>query len=158
MDSGGDGLDSNGDIYVTGGEIYVSGPTSSADGALDYENSAVISGGIVVAAGAAGMAENFSSSSTQGAMMVSVSGSAGSTLTLTDSDGNVLVTWESNKSYACVVISCPELTVGSTYTLTVGSSSTEITMTSLIYSASGGMSGFGGNMGGNMGGGMGGRH
>ncbi len=161
----GDGIDSNGDLYVTGGETYVSGPTSSANGALDYGGSASISGGILVAAGASGMAQNFGSGSTQGVMMVTVnSGTAGSTITLTDSDGNVLLAWQSEKAYSSVVISCPEITQGQTYTLTAGSSSTQVTMSSLVYSSSG-MGGMGGNMGGgntggNVGGngGMGGRH
>lgn len=153
VNASGDGIDSNGDLIITGGEIYVSGPTDSGNGALDYAGEAVISGGTFVAAGSSGMAQNFSSSSTQGVMMVTVnSASAGSTISLSDSSGNELVSWQADKAYTSVIISCPQITQGETYTLTTGSNSTEITMSSLIYS-SGGM----GNMGG-MGGGPGGRH
>ncbi len=145
INASGDGIDSNGTIVITGGETYVSGPTSSADGALDYEASATISGGIVVAVGAVGMAENFSSSSTQGAMLVSASGSAGDVITLKDSSGNELVTYTTEKTYSCVIISCPEITSGSTYTLVYGSNQTSVTMSSLVYSdTSGGMGGMGG--------------
>ncbi len=159
IDASGDGIDSNGDLIVTGGETYVSGPTSSGDGALDYSGDATISGGIVVAVGPSGMAQNFGTSSTQGAIMVSVdSCPGGSTVSLSDSSGNQLVSWQPDKAYSCVVISCPEITQGSTYTLTTGDSSTQITMDSLIY-GSGGMGGgmHGGNMGGMGGGNRGGR-
>ena len=85
--------------------------------------------------------------------MVSVdSCPGGSTVSLSDSSGNQLVSWQPDKAYSCVVISCPEIAQGSTYTLTTGDSSTQITMDSLIY-GSGGMGGMGGGMhGGNMGG------
>lgn len=153
INANGDGLDSNGVLTVTGGEIYISGPTNSADSSFDYETSATITGGIVVAAGSSGMAENFSSSSTQGAMMINLSGTQSGIITLTDAEGNVLVTYEPKKQYNNVIISCPELENGETYTLTTGSSSTEVEMTSLIYSNGGGMGGFGGKGGdGNMGG------
>ncbi len=153
----GDGIDSNGTLEVNGGTIYVSGPTTSANGAIDYGTSAVINGGIVIAAGASGMAENFGSSSTQCAIMVTVSASAGDTVTLTDSDGNVLASYTPTKQYSSVVVSCPEIESDGTYTLACGSSETTVEMNGTIYSASGGMGGGmnGGGMG-DMNGGMGG--
>jgi hypothetical protein len=155
----GDGIDSNGNLYVTGGELYISGPTSSADGAIDYDGSAQITGGIVIAAGATGMAQNFGSTSTQGSILANMSGSSGSTISISDSDGKVLASFTPKKSFGCVVVSCPELTVGNTYTLTVGSSSTTITLSSLIYGASGnsmgGNNGMQGGFGGMQGGGFG---
>lgn len=149
----GDGIDSNGSLTISGGETYVSGPTDSANGALDFDSEATISGGVFVAAGSSGMAQNFSSSSTQGAMMVTVSsGSAGSTILLSDSSGNELVSWEADKAYNSVIISCPELTEGSSYTLTTDGTSTEITMDSLVYTSggAGGDMNAPGDMGGNM--------
>ncbi len=152
VDASGDGIDSNGDLTVTGGETYVSGPTDGGNGALDYAGDASISGGIFIAAGSTGMAQNFGSDSTQGAMMVTVdSGSAGSTITLTDSDGATLVSWQADKEYASVVISTPDIIEGSTYTLTTGVSTTSITMSSLIY-GSGSEGGMGGGFGGGHGG------
>lgn len=142
----GDGIDSNGDLTVSGGETYVSGPANGANGALDYSGDAVISGGIFVAAGSAGMAQNFGTDSTQGVMMVRVdSGSAGSIITLCDDSGKELVSWQSDKEYSSVVISCPEITEGAAYTLTADSYTTQITMDSLVY---------GEGMGAGMGGGM----
>lgn len=159
IDASGDGIDSNGDLTVSGGETYVSGPTNSGNGALDYSGEAVISGGIFVAAGASGMAQNFGSASTQGVMMVTVSGgSAGSTISLTDSAGNELVSWQADKSYSSVIVSCPEIEQGAAYTLTAGSSTTQVTMDSLVYGSDGGMGGMmGGGDPGGMNGGRGGR-
>ncbi len=144
VNASGDGIDSNGTITVSGGETYVSGPTNSGNGALDYDGSATVTGGIFLAAGATGMAQNFGSSSTQGAMLVNISGSAGSTLKLTDESGKVLIEWTADKSFGCVVLSSPEIVQGKTYTVSVGSNQTAVTMTSLIYGASGGFGGMGG--------------
>lgn len=141
VNASGDGIDSNGTLTISGGETYVSGPTNGANGSLDYNGEGVISGGIFVAAGSSGMAQNFSSSSTQGAMMVTVDvQTAGSTISLSDSSGKELVSWVADKEYASVIVSCPEITEGDTYTLTAGSSTQEITMDTLVY-GSGGMGG-----------------
>lgn len=154
IDASGDGIDSNGGIEISGGELYISGPTSNGDGAIDCDGNATITGGIVVTAGSNGMAENFGSTSTQGSMLVNLSGSAGQTITLKDSNGNVLVSYTPTKSYGCVVISAPGIVQGGTYTVTAGS--TTVTMTSLIYGGMGGMGGMGGQQppqgSGNMGG------
>ena len=154
INASGDGIDSNGDLIVSGGETYVSGPTDNGNGALDYDGSAEISGGILIAAGSSGLAQNFGSSSTQGTIMVNIVGAAGSVISLRDSSGQVLASWTAEKAYSNVVISCPGLAVGETYTLQAGDSSTEITMSSLVYGGSGSM--IGGGPGGMMGGGPGG--
>jgi len=153
VNASGDGIDSNGDIEVTGGELYISGPTSNGDGTIDCDGSATITGGIVVAAGSTGMAENFGTASTQGSILVNLSGSAGQTITLKDSDGNILASFTPAKAFGCVVVSAPGVAQGGTYTIAAGGASTTVTMESLIYGS--GMGGFGG-MGdpGNMGGGQ----
>lgn len=138
----GDGIDSNGDIEVTGGELYISGPTSNGDGAIDCDGSATITGGIVVAAGSTGMAENFGTASTQGSILVNLSGSAGQTITLKDSDGDILASFTPAKAFGCVVVSAPGVAQGGTYTIAAGGASTTVTMESLIYGS--GMGGFGG--------------
>ena len=153
----GDGIDSNGDIEVTGGELYISGPTSNGDVTIDCDGSATITGGIVVAAGSTGMAENFGTASTQGSILVNLSGSAGQTITLKDSDGNILASFTPAKAFGCVVVSAPGVAQGGTYTIAAGGASTTVTMESLIYgSGMGGFGGMGGGMGdpGNMGGGQ----
>lgn len=148
INANGDGIDSNGDLTVTGGTCYVAGPTNSGNGALDYDGNATISGGIFVATGAGGMAQNFGTSSAQGAMLVST-GNTGGTLKVTDANNNVLVEYSPEKAYQCAVISTPEIKTGESYTVTTESGSQTVTMSSIIYNngAAGGMSGgFGGEM------------
>jgi hypothetical protein len=144
---------------MDGGEVYVSGPTDSMNGGLDYTTTGQINGGTIVVAGASGMAQNFDTSSTQVSLMYTFSSSieAGSTVTLQDSEGNVLVETTMAKSFNNVVISLPDLAVDQTYTLTCGTETAEVTLTDTITSlgsSAGGMGGFGGgDMGGGFGGG-----
>ena len=148
IDAKGDGVDTNGTLHVSGGELYVSGPENDGNSALDYDGSASISGGIVAAAGYSGMAQNFGSNSTQGSIMVifdtALTEASEMEITLTDESGKTLLTYTPAKSYNCVVLSCPELAVGNTYTVSAGEQSVEVTMDSLIYGETKGMGGPGG--------------
>ena len=141
----GDGVDSNGNIYITGGALYVTGPESNGDSALDYETEAVITGGTVGAAGYSGMAVNFSSSSTQGSMLVNITNTVSGEVTLKDESGETLVSYTPQKSYNSVVISTPKIEVSKTYTVSMAGTETSVTMDSLIYGE--GMSMGGGGMG-----------
>ena len=130
IDAGGDGIDSNGYFYMTGGTVFVAGPESNGDSALDYGISASISGGTFLATGYSGMAQSISDDSEQCSYMIKLDTmieADSSTLTLTGAEGVVLLSHTTNKSYNCVIVSCPELTGGATYTLTTGSNSQEIT-------------------------------
>ena len=144
VDADGDGIDSNGNLYVSGGEVVVYGPSNSANGALDYDGSAEITGGSVIALGARGMAQNFGSDSTQCSMLVTFQSNmaAGTTVELKDETGKTLLSCTSIKSFDSAVLSCGELQVGKTYTVTAGSESLEVEMTETIYGG-GGMGGFG---------------
>lgn len=152
----GDGIDSNGDLVISGGEVYVSGPRNGGDGALDYNGSGTISGGIVVACGMGGMSQNLSDGS-QCSAMINLSGSG--EIKLTDASGNVLLSYTPADDYSCIVVSCPKLAEGSEYTLSYGSASQSFTQSEAhMGSASnapgifGVMGGFGGDANGNMGG------
>ena len=132
---------------VTGGTVVVSGPVSNMNGALDYNGTAIISGGTVVAAGASGMGENFSDASTQAAFLVNLTGDAGE-IRVCDAEGNVILAAEVEKSFETVVISSPDLVVGEIYTVTQGDTSAEITLTDTVTGAdSGSKAGTPGNMG-----------
>lgn len=137
INADGDGIDSNGSLLITGGEIYVEGPENSGNGALDYAGNATITGGTVIASGYSGMAQNFGSESTQGAMLVSFSSAGNDTITLMDADGNILLTYTPEKTYDCVVISSPDIIKGETYTVTSGSQSVSVEMSDLVYGSSG---------------------
>ena len=149
IDAGGDGLDSNGTLTVSGGTVLVSGSEQSADSALDCDGTTSITGGTVVGLGMSGMAQNFGDTSSQGSILVSVdSQSAGSTVSITDQNGAILATWEAPKSFNSVLISCLDLAVGSTYTVTAGTAQTEVTLDSLIYGGGSMQPGQMGGMGG----------
>ena len=133
----GDGLDSNGGLLVTGGTTIVYGPTSDGDSALDYDGSAIVSGGILAAIGSAGMVESFDEASTQPVITYycTETQSADTTITLTDSDGSALFTVTPEKAYASIVLTCPEMKLDATYTLAVGTDNEEITLTDIITTA-----------------------
>ena len=151
IDASGDGIDSNGALTVSGGEIYVSGPTSDGDSALDYDGSATITGGTVIAAGYSGMAQNFGTDSTQGSILLTSRSTSTETIRVTDASGSVLTEFTPAKAYNCVIVSTPALKQGSTYTVTMGGESTDVTLESLIYGTGGMGGGMGGQPGGNMG-------
>lgn len=148
INADGDGIDSNGDLAVTGGTIYVSGPESDGDGALDYDGTGQITGGTLVAVGRSGMAMNFGDTSTQGSILISTANcAAGTEVVLKDADGNVMVSYTAESSFNSVVVSCPGLEQGGTYSVMAGDEAYEVTLESLIY-GSGMGAGFGGGMGG----------
>lgn len=149
VNADGDGLDSNGDLRVEGGDITVNGPSNGGNGALDIgtENggAGVIAGGTLIALGASSMAENFDSTSTQCAFLVTMNSfGAGETITITDSQGTVLYTGVTVKSANSVVFSSADLVVGETYTVTIGSNSATVTQSSTVV---GNSNGFGGGFG-----------
>ena len=142
----GDGIDSNGYLTVSGGEIYVTGPSNGGNGALDYGIEASISGGVVVAAGQSGMAQNFGSDSTQCAMLINLDKQqkAGTDIVLLDSNRTELVAWTMEKAYNSVVISCPGIVEGGSYTVKMGDTETEVTTEGTIYGEGGGFGQHGG--------------
>ena len=149
-----DGFDSNGDIKISGGAIYISMLGTGSNCALDYasENggSAEITGGTIIACGASSMAETFDSTSTQASILYNTSetAEAGTMLTVTDADGSELLSWEVPCSFNSALISCPEMKVGSSYTIQIGDNSEVITLQEVSATAGSAQSGmFGGGMG-----------
>lgn len=145
----GDGLDSNGNLVINGGEVYVNGPTNGGNGAIDYGGSGIINGGILVATGAASMAENMGQDSAQCTMMVGLGNQMlEGELVVKDSSGNVLLSHTPEKSYNNAVISCPDFKVGETYVVAVGEISVEVVFENTVYGQgmmNGGHGGFGGD-------------
>ncbi len=154
-----DGLDSNGDILISGGDVRVSLTDSGSNSAIDYasESGGVceITGGTVIVCGSYAMAEGFSSESTQGSILYSVSAGAEeeSLVMLEDESGNVLLTWTVPCAFSAVTFSCPEMTVGETYRIVINENAEEVTLTEIAISSGDAQSSmFGGTF--NMGGGM----
>ena len=128
-----DGLDSNGDIYISGGNVFISVTSNGGSCAIDYgsENGGTceISGGTVIAAGSSAMAEGFDSSSEQCFIMYNTSNtSAGTTVSLKNSAGTVLMSEIIPCSFSSVVISTPELQMGEICTISIGDTEAEITV------------------------------
>ncbi|MGM9613929.1 MAG: carbohydrate-binding domain-containing protein [Oscillospiraceae bacterium] len=139
VDSGGDGLDSNGNLYVEGGLVYVSGPSTNWDAALDSgeRGELIFSGGTVMAAGYSGMMESpEAADNAQPAIYYTQSEYCpdGTSVTLTDADGNLICEYAFAHSFNCVVITSPDIQVGQTYTLTMGDNIVSIEMTDTITS------------------------
>ncbi len=133
VDAGGDGLDSNGSFEMTGGIALVNGPTENMNGALDA-GSFTISGGLLVAAGSAGMAEAPGDASTQYSVLVNFSSplQAGSLVQFRAGDGSAVLTFAPSKTYQSIVFSSPELVAGATYEVYVGGSVSGTATDSLI--------------------------
>lgn len=125
INASGDGIDANGTLTISGGHTVVVGPTQGDTATLDYDISAVITGGTFIGTGASGMAQTFSDSE-QGVVAVSVGNqTAGTEITLVDKDGNVVVSYAPELSFGVVILSSPDIISGETYTISVGSASGE---------------------------------
>ena len=123
----GDGIDANGTLEITGGNTVVCGPTRGDTATLDYDRSAVISGGTFIGTGASGMAQTFSDT-TQGIIAVQVGNqAAGTQITVTDSQGKVILSHSPALDFAVAILSSPALVTGQSYTLTIGTISETIT-------------------------------
>lgn len=116
------------------------GPTNAGNGALDYNGTFEITGGTLIAVGAAGMAQN-ASSATQPSVLMNLS---------TTYTGEIVfgeISYSPTKSYSSILISSPELSVGDSYTLSIGGKEvSSITISQNVTGGSGGMMQGGGQM------------
>ena len=126
IDAGGDGIDANGSITMTDGVVLVHGPTNQGNGAIDYDGTFNVSGGLLVAAGSAGMAQAPSATSTQNSVLIRFNGAqaAGALVHIQNSAGEDVLTFAPAKGYQSLVFSSAELVLGSAYTVYLGGSST----------------------------------
>lgn len=123
----GDGVDSNGTLDITGGDITVSCPTTGDTAVLDYGSEGTITGGTFIGTGAVQMAQTFSSSE-QGVLAINAGNqTSGTEIVITDSNGNEIISYTPDQSFAVVIISSPDIVSGETYTVNIGSVSGEIT-------------------------------
>lgn len=136
INADGDGIDSNGYLGIVGGNVYVLGPSNNGNGALDYGIYATVTGGEMVAVGGSGMEQGFGDESTQCSALVNFDEwiDVGETITLTDSNGNKLLTYKADKKFDSVLISTSDMKQGETYTLTAGDQTSTFAMEDVTYS------------------------
>lgn len=144
VNSVGKGLKSDGLLLLNGGTFAM----DCEDDAFHSNGDVSVTGGVVLAAGSSGMAQNFGTNSTQGSILVTFSTGSTEPVTLADSSGAVLVSFTPAKRYTSVVISTPGVVEGGTYTVTAGTQSQTVTMDGLIYGTGMGFGSMGGFPGG----------
>ena len=125
INSSGDGVDANGTLEISGGHTTVTGPTQGDTATLDYDKTAVITGGTFIGTGSTMMAQSFSDSK-QGVIAITVGNQLAETqIELKDSIGNTIVSHKPELDFAVVIISTPELVKGEKYSVTIGSETSE---------------------------------
>ncbi|MEE1154822.1 MAG: carbohydrate-binding domain-containing protein [Acutalibacteraceae bacterium] len=125
INSSGDGVDANGTLEISGGHTTVTGPTQGDTATLDYDKTAVITGGTFIGTGSTMMAQSFSDSE-QGVIAITVGNQLAETqIELKDSIGNTIVSHKPELDFAVVIISTPELVKGEKYSITVGYETSE---------------------------------
>jgi hypothetical protein len=123
VDASGDGIDANGSIYMKEGTVIVNGPEDNGNGALDYDGKFEISGGLLIAAGGAGMAQSPSTTSTQNSVNIFTSLSANTLIRIEDESGNEVITFAPSKNVQSVVISSPNIKTNESYKVYTGGES-----------------------------------
>lgn len=123
IDASGDGIDANGSIYMKDGTVIVNGPEDNGNGALDYDGNFEISGGVLIAAGGAGMAQSPSTTSTQNSVNIFTSLSSNTLVRIEDESGNEVITFAPTKNAQSVAISSPNIKTNGTYKVYTGGES-----------------------------------
>ena len=128
LSGGNDVLDSNGTLEITGGTITVNNPNmvvyGEPDCIIDVNGTAIVSGGTFIAysRGATSASQAF----TVPYITSSVTES-GVSVTVKDSSGQTVIEIASAEKCSTLYIASDKLTSGETYTVTVGSTTTEVT-------------------------------
>lgn len=142
-----DAIDANGNMYLKGGTIIACGANGAEAGIdINEQKKLFITGGYIFAIG--GRVDGNLGSTTQGIITASGSLSANSSISVSNSSKTLYTFTMPPVSYSgsnTIIISTPDLSSGSSYTLTSGSSSTSVTASNSISSSmgSGGMPGGG---------------
>ena len=135
-----DAIDANGNMYLKGGTIIACGANGAETGIdINEQKKLYISGGYIFAIG--GRVDGNLGSTTQGIISATGSVSANSTISVSNGSKTLFTFTMPPVSYSgsnVMIISTPDLSSGSTYTLTAGSSSASVTASNTISSGMGG--------------------
>lgn len=128
LSGGNDVLDSNGTLEITGGTITVNNPNmvvyGEPDCIIDVNGTATISGGTFIAYSSG--ASSASLAFTVPSITSSVTES-GASVTVEDASGQTVIEIPSAEKCSTLYIASDKLTSGETYTVAVGSNTTEVT-------------------------------
>ena len=134
VNANGDGIDSNGTATLSGGTLVVNGPFTGGNTSLDTNGDLLLNGTTVAAANSGDMFEAPATSSTSGYVKISnVSNlSAGTTVQVADSSGNVVANYKvTNSSTALILVSSSKITKGESYTVYTTTDSVDVSSTTL---------------------------
>lgn len=138
VNANGDGIDSNGTATLSGGTLIVNGPFTGGNTSLDTNGDLLLNGTTVAAGNSGDMFEAPSTNSTSGYVKISnVSNlSAGTTVQVTDSSGNVVANYKvTNSSTALILVSSSKITKGESYTVYTTTDSVDASSTTLASNA-----------------------
>ena len=138
VNTNGDGIDSNGTATLSGGTLIVNGPFTGGNASLDTNGDLLLNGATVTAGNSGDMFEAPSTNSTSGYVKISnVSNlSAGITVQVTDSSGNVVANYKvTNSSTALILVSSSKITKGESYTVYTTTDSVDASSTTLASNA-----------------------
>ena len=138
VNANGDGIDSNGTATLSGGTLIVNGPFTGGNASLDTNGDLLLNGATVTAANSGDMFEAPSTNSTSGYVKISnVSNlSAGTTVQVADSSGNVVANYKvTNSNTALILVSSSKITKGQSYTVYTTTDSVDASSTTLASNA-----------------------
>lgn len=116
-----DAIDSNGKLYISGGLVLASGATSP-EGPFDCdEDTFGITGGTIIGVGGDSSDPSSSACTQPVLILMSVTFDEGEYVALSNSEDSVLFTFKIPQQYtqtAELFVSCPDMTIGETFTIT----------------------------------------
>lgn len=138
VNANGDGIDSNGTATLSGGTLIVNGPFTGGNASLDTNGDLLLNGATVTAGNSGDMFEAPSTNSTTGYVKISnVSNlSAGTTVQVADSSGNVVANYKvTNSNTVLILVSSSKITKGESYTVYTTTDSVDASSTTLASNA-----------------------
>ena len=129
VDASGDGIDSNKDLIINGGTVYTMGSSVGGDAGIDTDGKFEINGGEVVALGS-DMLQNPDDASKQKYVSFTLNSkiTTGSNISLKDSIGNEIISFEAKEDFKTLIISNSDMTSG-IYYLYINGEKTEYSKT-----------------------------
>ena len=99
---------------MTGGTVIVHGAAVNMESSIDYDGAFTLTGGTLVAAGSAGMAQAPGAASTQSSVMITFPAvqPAGTLVHVAGPDGQNVLTFAPPKAFQSLVLSSPALASG----------------------------------------------